>query len=374
MRPLKALRAFASAGLCACCAAAAASAWLSGLPERNLARALRALPDHDFTPDIAAFEKQGRISEALDWARYVTNNPALPGQSAATGLVARLEQEQNSLWRQADRAAKGFITGSGNSVEELSGAIMSDLVVYGDCRDLIVQGYYRLTRHETDPTVAALAAIGLLTEFIDGADWAPAVLKAFKKTGALSQRMIDWLTATCRTAFASRRLDPALTRLFANIRRLYDRLGIAKTAAVFRHAENADDVAFLAARVESHPNEVYRFLTVAGNDGLPLLRRFSDGPAAFERLALAVRKGPPGIALLQCGGAGPRLTRTVRYGERVIKAFRLEHPQRLFEQFARHHPAAHSALGTAAAFLAAAALVFLCVGVRHLTARDAMFY
>lgn len=371
MRPIKALRAFAAAALCAGCAVVAASALLSGLPERRLEQALRALPDHDFTPDIAALEKEGRISEALDWARYVTNHPALPGQSAATGLVAHLEQEQNSVWRQADRAAKGFITGAGNSVEELGGAIVSDLVVYGDCRDLIVQGYYRLTRHETDPTVAALAAIGLLTEFVDAADWAPAVLKAFKKTGALSQRMIDWLTTACRTTFASRRLDSALTRLFADVRRLYARLGLAKTAAVFRRAENADDVAFLAKLAESHPDDVYRVLTVAGDGGLPLLRRCADTPTAFERLALAVRKGPSGIALLQRGGAGRHLTLAARYGERVIRAFRLEHPQRLLEQLARRHPAAHTALAAAAVLLAAAALAFLCAGVRHLAGRSA---
>ena len=351
MRIMKALRALALALLSAACALLVLVALLQGLAERRLSRALRALPDHDFTAEILALGDQGRIGEALEWARYVTNNPALPGQAAATNLAARFEREQRSLWLQADRAAKGFITGSGNSIEEMGGAIASDLVVYGDCRDLIVQGYYRLTGHETDSVVAALAGVGLLTELVDAADWAPAVLKAFRKAGALSQRFAEWLLGACRSSARARALDPALGQLFADLRRLHDRLGLAKTAAVFRHAECADDVAFLARHAEAHPGEVYRFLASAPGDGLPLLRRYADAPRGFELLAAATRKGPPGLELLRRGGELRSVTLAARYGERALRSLRLQRPQRFLRALALRSPEARTALWAVAGLL-----------------------
>jgi len=380
MRPIKALRSLALALACAACALFLFTALTRGLAERRLTRALRDLPNHDFTAEILALHNQGRISEALDWACYVTNNPALPGQSAASNLVARLEKEQTSLWLQADRAAKGFITGSGNSVEEMGGAIASDMVVYGDCRDLLLQGYYRITGHEADAVVASLAGVGLLTELIDAVDWAPAVLKAFKKTGALSQRFGEWLLAACRRSAQMRKIDPALKQVFVDLKRLYDRLGLARTASVFRHADNAADVAFLAKQAEMHPGEVYRFLTTASSDGLPLLHRYGDMPRGFDLISLATRKGSPGIDLLRKGGELRYVTIYARYSERVLRTLRLERPQRLLHSLAMRSASVCSAMWAAATLLLAfslwqlSALVRQLLPSRHVQHTDIDFY
>ena len=366
MRIFKALRAIALALFSAACACLLLTALAQGLAERRLSRDLRALPEHDFTAEILALDDQGRISEALDWARFVTNNTALPGQAAATNLVARLTREQNSLWLQADRVAKGFITGSGNSAEEMGGAIASDMVVYGDCRDLLMQGYYRITGHETDAVVAALAGVGLLTELVDAVDWAPAVLKAFKKAGALSQRFGEWLIAACRRSNQMRKIDPALNQVFGDLKRLYDRLGLARTAAVFRHADDATDVALLARHAELHPGEVYRFLATASNDGVALLRRYGDLPRGFDLLSLATRKGLPGIGLLRKGGELRHVTLCFRYGERVLRSLRLGRPQKFLHALAMRSPAARHVMWTAAALFLALFLWQCYAILRHL--------
>lgn len=344
MHPLKALHALVLALLSAAGAFFLFTVLMQGLAERNLTHALHLLPNHDFTAEVFTLYNQGRICEALDEARYMTNNPALPGQIAASNLVVRLEREQNSLWLQADRAAKGFITGTGNSVEELGGAIASDMVVYGDCRDLIVQGYYRVTRHETDAVVAALAGVGLLTEWVDAVDWAPAALKAFKKAGVLSQRFGEWLLAVCKRSVKMRKIDPALKQVADDLTRLYNRLGLAKTATVFRHADNATDVAFLAKQVDAHPNEIYHVLALANTDGIPLLRRYADNPRGIDLLVLATRKGRPGIDLLRKGGGLRSVTRFVRYSERALRMLRLDLPQQFLYALTMRSPAARIGL------------------------------
>ena len=356
MRIFKAMRSLLIALTCGFVAFLLLAALTQGLAERRLTRNLFALADHDFTADILALQAQGRISEALDWARYVTNNPALPNQAAADGLVAQLEKEQTSLWHQADRAAKGFVVGSGASVEEMGGAIASDMVVYGDCRDLLVQGFYKVTGRETDAVVAALAGVGLLTELVDAVDWAPAVLKAFRKANALSQRFGEWLIAACRRSTKARAIDPALKQVFDNLKSLHDRLGLAKTAAVFKQVDSAEDVATLAKYADTHPEEVYRFLETAGDGGLPLLRRVGDEPRGFDLVALATRKGLPGINVLRKGGELRHVTFFVRYGERVLRTLRLERPQKFLSALAMRSPAARTAMWAGVILLAIAAL------------------
>jgi hypothetical protein len=353
---IKTLRSLMVAFICGSAALFLLTALTQGFAERRLTRALQALPDHDFTADILALQTQGHISEALDWARYVTNNPALPNQAAASNLVVQLEREQNSVWRQADRAAKGFITGAGASVEEMGGAIASDMVVYGDCRDLVIQGYYKLTGRETDAVVAALAGVGLLTELVDDVDWAPAVLKAFRKANALSQRFGEWLIAACRRSTQARAIDPALKQVFVDLKQLHERLGLAKTAAVFKHVDEAADVTALAKYADAHPCEVYRFMVTAGDDGLPLLRRVGDEPRGFERIALATCKGAPGIRALRKGGELWHITLFVRYGERALRTFRLERPQRLLHALAMRSPCARNTMWGGVILLAFVAL------------------
>ena len=240
------------------------------------------------------------------------------------------------------------------------------MVVYGDCRDLLIQGYYRITGHETDPVVAALAGVGLLTELVDAIDWAPAVLKAFRKTGALSKRFGEWLLTACRRSTQMRKIDPALKQVFGDLKRLYGRLGLARTAAVFGHADSAEDVALLAKHAETHPSEVYRFLATASDDGLPLLRRFGDEPRGFDLIALATRKGKPGIDLLRKGGELRHVTLYVRYGERVLRSLRLKRPQRFLHALAMRSTSARNAMwGTAALLLAFSLWQFSAV-IRHL--------
>lgn len=366
MHPVKALRSLGLGILCAFLAMLLLATLTQDLPERRLNRALNALPNHDFTADILRMKNAGRISEALDWARYVTNNPALPNQAAATNLVILLASEQASMWRKADNAAKGFITGSGSSVEEMGGAIAADMLVYGDCRDLILQGYYRITGRETDSVVATLAGIGLLTEAVDAIDWAPAVLKAFRKANAMSLRFGDWLIAAGRHSVQMRRFDPALKSLFDDLKRLHARLGLARLATVFRHADNAEDVAFLAKHADVHPGEVYRLLATSGDDGLPLLRRYADQPRGFGLVALATCKGTPGLNLLRKGGELRYVTLFARYGERMLRTFRLNRPQQFLRALAWHSPAARNGMWAAALLLLGLALWQLLAVLRCL--------
>ena len=74
-----------------------------------------------------------------------------------------IHETRTAFWNRAYRAGKGFVVGEGTSIEELGGAVVSDFLLWGDIRDLAKQGYYKIKGKETDPVVAGLAAVGVLT-------------------------------------------------------------------------------------------------------------------------------------------------------------------------------------------------------------------
>ncbi|MDD2600719.1 MAG: hypothetical protein PHO37_16105 [Kiritimatiellae bacterium] len=266
--------------------------------ERQIEETLEALPNYNYVPDIKVLKEEGKLSEALEMARFVIRHPDMPGQAEAKALERDLETELTSLWGRTKRATKGFVTGSGNSIEELAGGITSDMIIYGDVRDLIKQGYFKVTGKETDPLIAALAGVGLLTEAVDVADWAPAVLKAFRKIGALSQRFADFVITAAKRSVKGRKLDGALRSAFGNLRRLTDKMGLARTATVFKHVDDPADLASIAAVAQKNADAAYFTVKNGGADGVGIIKRLGDTDIGATSMAQAARKGPAGIQWL----------------------------------------------------------------------------
>ena len=312
--------------------------------ERQIEESLEALPNYNYVPDIKVLKEEGKLSEALEMARFVIRHPDMPGQAEAKALERDLETELTSLWGRTKRATKGFVTGSGNSIEELAGGITSDMIIYGDVRDLIKQGYFKVTGKETDPLIAALAGVGLLTEAVDVADWAPAVLKAFRKIGALSQRFADFVITAAKRSVKGRKLDGALKSAFGNLRRLTDKMGLARTATVFKHVDDPADLASIAAVAQKNADAVYFTVKNGGADGVGIIKRLGDTDIGVTSMAQAARKGPAGIQWLKRGGAGHKYVVRVRVGARILKNLRMERPQQLITELAKKYPGLRKAL------------------------------
>lgn len=308
---------------------------------------LQNLPDYDYLPDILALREQGRLGEALEMARFVLRHEDMPGQAEAKGLEEELVREQELLRSRAMRVASGFITGSGTSIEELSGGIASDMVLYGDLRDLIQQGYYRVSGQETDPLVAALAGLGLLTELVDVADWAPAVLKAFRKVGALSDAFADFVLKAATKSARTRKLDAPLKQAFTDLRSVTENMGLARTAGVFRRVQGPEDLAALASVAGRNADAAYFAIRNGGDEGLDMLRRASRGEIHVADLSLAAKKGPAGVEWLRRGGEGRKVLLSTRYGARLAKSLRLERPQRWLREAAQWPPVRSALVGVA---------------------------
>ena len=191
----------------------------TGIQEREVRRELMAATEGDtLDRKIDAAVAEGDIDGATQYADLA----AELGRPLEPSTVASLQEAQeplNAFLRNAGDFAGAYITGRADSGAGLAGAVVSDLTVVGDVRDIIREGGKAAVGEDYSQFLLALAAIGLAAE---GATIATggsslvvkvglSVLKVAKRTGnltaaysarllRLAQAMTESATATSRTA------------------------------------------------------------------------------------------------------------------------------------------------------------------------------
>ncbi len=297
---------------------------------------LLSMSNHNYIPEIKRLKDEGKLTEALQLTKYVRNHPDLPGQKEAEKLEKELEAELNSWLGKTKRFISGFFFGSGNSIEETAGGITSDMIIWGDLRDLIKQGYYKVTGKETDEVIIALASIGLLTEAVDIVDWAPAVLKALRKVGALSKKFADFIITTAKKSAKLGKLDDSLKTTLKNISGLAEKIGLARSATVMKHVDTAEDLASITKIAEKNADTAYLIVKNGGKDGVNIIKRFENSDEALRLMNEAVKKGPAGIQYLKQITATPR--RITKITARVLKNLRLGRIQTFLNELLMNFP------------------------------------
>lgn len=187
------------------------------------------------------------------------------------------------------RCVDGVWTGRADDTAGLVCAIASDLVVFGDVRDLARQGATWLGGGETDPLLVALSTAGIALTFAPQLGAGVSLLKGARRAGAVSEP----LARTVVRGVESGAWRP-LTGLLTDAGRISVKVGPAKGTRALAYADDADELRALARFVEEVPH--------------PLLGLKWGGKGA-TRLAddalytQALKRGPEGVRLaVQRGG------------------------------------------------------------------------
>lgn len=262
----------------------------------RLARArLAALPGFDYAAEIDALRARGRYAEALTVADAGLNDPDARDRDAIRARRDAAAAEQASILRRLTDAGRGALTGRGDSLESLLGAVTADMLVVGDVRDLIVEGGKLALDGDADEVVLALSAVGVATTVAPEIDWAPSLLKAARRAGTLTEGMRD---AIVRAAKGGRAEE--IGAIAADAAALSKKAGPGGAIHLLGHADTPADLARAAAFVERRTDAAFA-LHVTGRDGVRLLARAGD--AADPLIVKAARKGTPGGAFLRTPAA-----------------------------------------------------------------------
>jgi hypothetical protein len=275
---------------------------------------LSALPDYDAAPEIAALRAEKRYGEAVVLADAAIERARANG--AAAEKLSRLRHErdltvaeQSSLLRRVKDVGWGALTGGSGlepgrmSMEMLIGAIATDMLVVGDVRDLLIQGYNLAVDGKADPVIVALSVAGIATTLAPEIDWAPSLLKVARKAGAMSERLGEFIVKSAREAKAG-----ALRPLLTDAASIARRSSPGTTVRLLRLAQGPEDVARMARFVEREGKAGARALHATGEAGASMLRSAEalrtagriDEAARLERMVVkAADKGPAGAAWLR---------------------------------------------------------------------------
>jgi len=278
-RPLRHL--LAAVLLTVAVAAVVGKAWLDlGGPY------LEALPPFPFCDEAAEAVAEARLLDALELAE-------------AGGCAAELAAAEASWYAPLatlERCAAGVWTGVGEDAASVACAVASDLLVFGDVRDLTRQGAAWGRGDATDPLLIGLSAAGIALTFAPHAGVGNALLKAARRTGSLTRGLADQLLAALR-----RGAWGAVAGLSSDAGRIAARLGVARGTRVLAFADDAVDLAALARFVEraDAPLLALRW------SGKRVVRLTDDD--ALYRAALG--RGPDGLRLAAERGGRALLAR-----------------------------------------------------------------
>ena len=285
----------------------------------TLEEELERLPDFDHTVAARRLLAEKKYGEAKVLCQDIIEND-LPGRRPAEIIVRICDEKLRSVKVRLRQTAEAFVTGNpGESVEQAGAAVISDMLMYGDIRDLVVQGYYKVTGKETDPYIAAFAAAGLATEVFDAVDWLPSVFKALRRAGVVSDKLARGILHIFRSA--ADKTGQAL-RLCRDMSDIYRKGGFLRTKTVFKNLENADDIAVAARVMRKSPSRA------AGKNSAEVFRKLAAGKHFPSFLRKLLCKGPHGVTLLlraaksfEKGNAEKAVVRNIRLVKKHLGNF-----------------------------------------------------
>ena len=156
-----------------------------------------ALERIDPMPKTLSYIEQEKYADAYEYLGffmdydYVRNNPK------AWEIYSGLQDKRDSYEYQGKKALDGILYGKSDETIGQVSAGISDFFLFGDLRDLTIEGWHKLTGKEVDSVLVGLSTIGVVATgatVMSGGSTAPvkggvSLLKFAKKAG----KMPKWL-------------------------------------------------------------------------------------------------------------------------------------------------------------------------------------
>jgi hypothetical protein len=263
---------------------------VQAVPPWDARAAVDALPDYDYLVEAEKLRTAEKYSEALlvaDAGLAADPDPVMRTrlEDSRAGIVA----ERDDFMRRLGDVGQGALTGTGDSVEALAGAVAADMFVFGDVRDLVIQGGRKIRGEDADEVIVALSAAGIALTLAPEIDFGTALLKFARRAGAITETFAKRLVKLTRDAISERNAAP-LAEVAVNVATLGRQAQPAAAVRILRHVDDPDALR-AAARVSTKEGGSFA-LWVGEKPALELAQQGAEGEAMLLR---ASRKGRAGV-------------------------------------------------------------------------------
>ena len=255
---------------------------------------LEELTDYDHLPELRTLFAQGKYENVLRMGRDLKEANWCCDMQELDSLISASDEEVNTVGRCGVNFLRGFFSGSSSSTAGAAGAMVSDLFIYGDLRDIFVQtGLFAIGR-EGDKVLLGISGAGLLLEALPVANWFPAALKFLHKSGSLTSEFTERLVKIIKKLTDCGKLSSAERGIFLELYNLFLRCGLYRSSEIMKFVKTPEQLAAAGKFAKKYPESFYLSAKASNGKILDSGLRFSDA-----ELLKAARKGAMGIASLK---------------------------------------------------------------------------
>jgi len=141
----------------------------------------------DPLPETLRLIDEDKYAEASEYLGFFMKYDYVRENPKAQELYEALEQKRNSMAYQSEKAVEGVLKGkSDETIGQISAGI-SDFFLFGDLRDLSIEGYHYLKGEHVDKVLVGLSTIGVV---VTGATMLSAGSTAGVKGGVSALKLI----------------------------------------------------------------------------------------------------------------------------------------------------------------------------------------
>lgn len=271
----------------------------ASLPNADFSQLVRVNP----VPQTQLLVQDKKFAEANDYLSYFKEYEYMKEDAEAIRLSQFIQETRESWIYKLKKMNSGFWTGESDETEGQVASVVSDFLVIGDLRDLVIEGNNLIQEKDVDKVNTSLATVGVVSSVaVVTASAKPAItfLKMTHKAGKMPKWLGKTLVESAEIAKKTNSLDH-LKDIFSNVHGLYRTAGARTTLELLAKSKDINDFRRLAKFGKVFGNKTPTLLKVGGDDAITAFQRL--GGAEKDTILEASTYGNEGVKFLEKNGA-----------------------------------------------------------------------
>lgn len=167
-------------------------------------------------PQTIEYIEENKYADAAEYLGFFMNYDYVRNNPKAWQLYEGLQEERDSYEYQGKKALEGVILGKSDETIGQVSAGLSDFFLFGDLRDLTIEGWHHLTGKEVDTVLVGLSTIGVVATgatVMSGGSSVPvkggiSLLKFAKKSGKMPKWMEKFVIRSAKQVKKTKDIKP----------------------------------------------------------------------------------------------------------------------------------------------------------------------
>ncbi len=200
----------------------------------------------DPLPHTRKLVKEGRLNEASEYLGFFMDYEYVKSNPKARRLYEEIEQKRHTMEYQSKKALEGVLMGKSDEPIGEASAMVSDFFLFGDLRDLAIEGYHKVSGQKVDEVLVGLSTIGVISSgatLLSGGSIAPikggiGSLKLLKRKKRMPKWVERFIVIWAKQIKKTKNIKP-ITNFFEDIYHVTKASGFSTTIRLLKTTKSA---------------------------------------------------------------------------------------------------------------------------------------